>query len=70
MLILPKHLASGALAAGLRIRLFELPVPLETVLLMQAWHPRLENDPAHRWLRRTIHALCNGNAAQTARQAK
>ena len=70
VLILPKNLASSALAAGLRIRLFELPVPLETVLLMQAWHPRLENDPAHRWLRRTIHALCNGNAAQTARQAK
>ena len=70
LLILPKNLASSALAAGLRIRLFELPVPLETVLLTQAWHPRLENDPAHQWLRRTIHALCNGNAAQMARQAK
>ncbi len=39
LLILPKNLASSALAAGLRIRLFELPVPLETVLLTQAWHP-------------------------------
>ena len=58
LLILPKNLASSALAAGLRIRLFELPVPLETVLLMQAWHPRLEKDPAHQWLRRTIHTLC------------
>ena len=70
LLILPKNLASSALAAGLRIRLFELPVPLETVLLTQAWHPRLENDPAHQWLRRTIHALCNGDAAPTARQTR
>ena len=70
LLILPKNLASSALAAGLRIRLFELPVPLETVLLTQAWHPRLEKDPAHQWLRRTIHALCNGDAAQTVRQTK
>ena len=60
LLILPKNLASSALAAGLRIRLFDLPVPLETVLLTQAWHPRLENDPAHQWLRRTIRDHCGG----------
>lgn len=60
LLPLPKRLASSALSAGLRIRLFELPIPLETVLLTQAWHPRLEGDPAHQWLRRTIHALCSG----------
>ncbi|TCN82106.1 LysR family transcriptional regulator [Shewanella fodinae] len=59
LLPLPKHLASSALAAGLHIRLFELPTPLETVLLTQAWHPRLDSDPAHRWLRNTIHSLCN-----------
>jgi DNA-binding transcriptional LysR family regulator len=64
LLPLPKHLASSALAAGLRIRLFDLPTPLETVLLTQAWHPRLDGDPAHQWLRQTIHALCNEDAAQ------
>ena len=67
LLSLPKNLASSALSAGLRIRLFELPVPLETVLMMQAWHPRLESDPAHQWLRRTIHALCNGATAGMGR---
>ncbi|HEX7815000.1 LysR family transcriptional regulator [Dyella sp.] len=58
LLPLPEHLARDALAAGLRIRLFDLPVPLETVLLTQAWHPRFQGDPAHQWLRRTIRELC------------
>lgn len=59
LLPLPKHLASSALAARLRIRLFDLPPPLETVQLTQAWHPRLQSDPAHQWLRRTIRDLSN-----------
>lgn len=63
LLPLPKHLARSALAAGLRIRLFDLPMPLETVPLIQAWHPRLQNDPAHQWLRRTIRGFCNEEAS-------
>lgn len=58
LLPLPERLARSALAAGLRIRLFDLPVPLETVLFTQAWHPRFQSDPAHQWLRRTIRELC------------
>lgn len=57
VLPLPEHLARSALAAGIRARLFELPVPLETVLLTQAWHPRFQQDAAHRWLRQTIRQL-------------
>lgn len=70
LLPLPKHLASSALAAGLNIRLFELPTPLETVLLTQAWHPRLDSDPAHQWLRNTIHVLCNMDEAQAPKRSK
>lgn len=70
LLPLPRHLANTALSAGLRIRLFDLPTPLETVLLTQAWHPRLEGDPAHQWLRQTIHTLCNESQAQAAMRAK
>lgn len=62
LLPLPEHLARSALAAGLRIRLFDLPMPLETVLFTQAWHPRFQNDPAHQWLRRKIRALCEASA--------
>ncbi|WP_374625164.1 LysR family transcriptional regulator [Pandoraea sp.] len=70
LLPLPRHLASTALSAGLRIRVFDLPTPLETVLLTQAWHPRLEVDPAHQWLRQTIHTLCTESQAQAAKRAK
>lgn len=59
LLSLPKHLAGSALDAGLHIRLFDLPFPVETVGLIQAWHPRLHNDPAHQWLRRTIRRMCS-----------
>jgi hypothetical protein len=27
---------------------------LESVFIVQAWHPRLDRDPAHQWLRQTI----------------
>lgn len=58
LLALPSDLAQSAIAAGMRIRTFDLPVPLETVVLTQAWHPRFQADPAHQWLRRTIRELC------------
>lgn len=58
LLPLPEHLARSAVSAGMRVRTFELPVPLETVLLTQAWHPRFQQDAAHRWLRQTIRQLC------------
>lgn len=59
-LILPfvEHLALGAIRSGQRVRMFDLPIPLETVLITQAWHPRFQSDPAHQWLRRTVRALC------------
>jgi DNA-binding transcriptional LysR family regulator len=70
LLPLPRHLASTALSSGLRIRVFDLPIPLETVLLTQSWHPRVESDPAHQWLRQTIHTLCNESQAQAAKRTK
>ena len=45
ILPLPEHLARGAVRAELGVRAFELPVPLETVLITQAWHPRFQSDP-------------------------
>ncbi|SAI59655.1 LysR family transcriptional regulator [Bordetella ansorpii] len=70
LLPLPEHLVGSALAAGLRIRAFDLPIPLETVVFTQAWHPRFQNDPAHQWLRRTIRDLCNDAEALDSRRGK
>ena len=63
ILPLPEHLARGAVRAELGVRAFELPVPLETVLITQAWHPRFQSDPAHQWLRRVVRGLCTGQPA-------
>lgn len=68
LLPLPERLAHSARAAGLRIQLFHIPVPRESVLLTQAWHPRLQSDPAHQWLRRKIRALCNASDPNAAAQ--
>jgi DNA-binding transcriptional LysR family regulator len=37
---------------------FELPVTTERITVSQMWHPRLEADPAHRWLRQLFLTLC------------
>ena len=36
------------------LALFDYPFPLPRVEAFQAWHPRRDNDPVHRWLRETI----------------
>jgi DNA-binding transcriptional LysR family regulator len=37
---------------------FDLPVPTPAVTVSMLWHPRMEADPAHRWLRRWVHDVC------------
>lgn len=37
---------------------FELPVKTEKITISQMWHPRLEADPVHRWLRQLVLAVC------------
>jgi DNA-binding transcriptional LysR family regulator len=43
--------AARAMAATLRLRVLEPPLPLSPYALHLLWHPRLENEPANRWLR-------------------
>lgn len=43
--------AARALAETLRLRLLPPPLPLDAYPLHLLWHPRLENEPANRWLR-------------------
>ena len=40
------------------VRSFPLPVCTETITISQMWHPRLDADPAHRWLRGLVLATC------------
>ncbi|HEY4079277.1 MAG TPA: LysR family transcriptional regulator [Burkholderiaceae bacterium] len=44
---------SGALQA------FELPVSVPPITISQMWHPRLDRDAAHRWLRGLMLEICS-----------
>ncbi|RAP56328.1 LysR family transcriptional regulator [Oleiagrimonas sp. MCCC 1A03011] len=54
----------GSAAAGLEE--FELPVQIPQLTISAIWHPRMHNDPAHRWLRDCVASLC-AEAYPTAR---
>jgi DNA-binding transcriptional LysR family regulator len=46
--------------AALREGMFSFPVPLavERFTISLLWHPRLDGDPAHRWLRNCVREAC------------
>ena len=50
--------------AGLQT--FELPVTVPPITISQIWHPRLDRDPAHRWLRGLLLAVCRTEADGSA----
>jgi hypothetical protein len=41
----------------------DLPVAAQALTVSMMWQPRMEADPAHRWLRRRVHELCAGGPA-------
>lgn len=53
------------LRASNTLRSFELPVTTEHITISQMWHPRLDRDPAHRWLRGVVLEVCRQQQAET-----
>lgn len=49
-----KH--TGALRAGMFS--FPLPVAVTDFTISLLWHPRMDGDPAHRWLRNCVNDAC------------
>jgi DNA-binding transcriptional LysR family regulator len=47
---------TGNLRAGMHS--FHLPVSMPEVMVSLLWHPRLDADPAHRWLRGHVRDAC------------
>ena len=45
-------------AASAGIHAFELPVATQEITVSQMWHPRLDVDPLHRWLRQLVLSVC------------
>jgi DNA-binding transcriptional LysR family regulator len=52
---------TGKLRAGMLS--FALPVATPDFTVSLMWHPRLDADPAHRWLRACVREVCAGQAA-------
>jgi DNA-binding transcriptional LysR family regulator len=47
---------TGNLRAGMHS--FPLPIPTPKFTVSLLWHPRLDADPAHHWLRTHVRAIC------------
>jgi DNA-binding transcriptional LysR family regulator len=45
-------------AATTGLQSFDLPVRTPEIVISAMWHPRLDADPAHRWLRDTVVSVC------------
>ena len=50
---------TGNLRAGMHS--FSLPVATPEITVSLLWHPRLDADPAHRWLRGCVRDACAGH---------
>lgn len=54
-----RHLRAGLYS-------FVLPLPVPPITLSMIWHPRMDADPAHRWLRECIRQECADVLSQPA----
>ena len=53
----PLHFAEH-MARFLDLAVFALPLRSTPLTVSQAWHPRLDADPVHRWLRQCVKETC------------
>jgi DNA-binding transcriptional LysR family regulator len=66
--MVPEHLARAVAPLGLVA--FELPLATPAFAVSQAWHPRFDNDAAHRWLRACVRELLGGGLAPPGRRTR
>ena len=57
---------------NLRTGMFSFPLPLAVpeIAVSLLWHPRLDADPAHRWLRRCVRDVCADHLADSSIRGK
>ena len=59
------ELHTGTLRAGMHN--FPLPISTPKFTVSMLWHPRLDADPVHRWLRSCVRDACTSSLATQAR---
>ncbi|WLS80856.1 LysR family transcriptional regulator [Erwinia pyri] len=55
---LKKNPAMADRGAETVLHMFQLPVATQTITVSMLWHPRMEADAAHRWLRKLVLSVC------------
>jgi DNA-binding transcriptional LysR family regulator len=63
IVVMPKRLAAQV-APALRLRILPLPFAMDPVAVHQSWHPRLDGDAGHAWLRRLVRRVCVGKRGE------
>ena len=50
--------------AGLRagMHTFRLPFAMDEITVSLLWHPRMDADPGHRWMRACVREICSARA--------
>jgi DNA-binding transcriptional LysR family regulator len=51
-----------------RVRVLDAPRELGDVQFHPVWHPRLDEDPSHRWLRPVVSTVATPRPHMTARE--
>lgn len=59
---------TGKLRAGMHS--FAIPLSLPEITVSLLWHPRMDADPAHRWLRRCVREACAGTAGTRVEKSR
>ncbi len=57
---------TGNLRAGMHS--FPLPAAMPPITVSMLWHPRLDADPAHRWLRGCVRDVCAAPRTESSRR--
>jgi DNA-binding transcriptional LysR family regulator len=56
--LVPRSCFAGAGPIPDGLASFDLPVHTPGIAISAMWHPRMDADPAHRWLRDTVMTMC------------
>jgi DNA-binding transcriptional LysR family regulator len=56
--LVPRSCLGNANDHATGLQCFQLPVRTPEIVISAMWHPRVDADPAHRWLRETVVSVC------------
>jgi DNA-binding transcriptional LysR family regulator len=59
---------TGNLRTGMHS--FALPFPAPQITVSMLWHPRMDADPAHRWLRGLVRDICADQRADSSKRGR